>query len=224
VGSAASTAANGGSDLHGVVDSGGFAVGKPTTVVYAQQLHKPAIIAALRAGRCFITRAPDGVELYLSAGRAGQQTAVGGEVYGDVGDLVTVTARVRRGAGMRLVFVSGGAPISTTTLDSDDQTIEVSVPVPVGGGYVRAEVRGQNRPNPTNPAASEGDMEALSNPVFLVVGALPTGYVARSTPIPRWPGRAAPPPGSGDRTPLCRGRRWRPRPVGPSLADESPAL
>ena len=184
MGSAASTAANGGSDLHGVVNSGGFAVGKPTTVVYAQQLSKPAIIAALKAGRCFITRTPDGVELYLSAGRAGQQTAVGGEVYGDVGDLVTVTARVRRGAGMRLVFVSGGAPISTTTLDSDDQTIEVSVPMPVGGGYVRAEVRGQSRPNPTNPAASEGDMEALSNPVFLVVDALPTGYVARSTPIP----------------------------------------
>jgi hypothetical protein len=178
------TVANGGSDLHGVVNSGGFAVGKPTTVVYAEQLSKPAIIAALKAGRCFITRTPDGVELYLSAGHAGQQTAVGGEVYGDVGDLVTVTARVRRGAGMRLVFVSGGAPISTTTLDSDDQTIAVSVPMPAGGGYVRAEVRGQSRPNPTNPAASEGDMEALSNPVFLVVGALPTGYIARSTPIP----------------------------------------
>jgi hypothetical protein len=98
--------------------------------------------------------------------------------------VVTVTARVRRGAGMRLVFVSGGAPISTTTLDSDDQTIAVSVPMSVGGGYVRAEVRGQSRPNPTNPTASEGDMAALSNPVFLVVGALPTGYVARSTLIP----------------------------------------
>jgi len=98
--------------------------------------------------------------------------------------VVTVTARVRRGAGMQLVFVSGGAPISTTTLDSDDQTIAVSVPMSVGGGYVRAEVRGQSRPNPTNPTASEGDMAALSNPVFLVVGALPTGYVARSTLIP----------------------------------------
>jgi len=178
------TVGNGGSDLHGVINSGGFAVGKPTTVVYALALSKPAIIAALKAGRCFITRAPDGVELYLGASRPGQQTYVGGEVYGAVGDLVTVMARVRRAAGMRLAFISQGVAVRTVILDSDDQTVEVAVPIPAGGGYVRAEVRGQSRPNPSNPAASEGDMEAISNPVFLVVGTVPSGYVAQSAPIP----------------------------------------
>lgn len=182
------TVANGGSDLHGVNNTSGFAVGKPTTVVYAQRLSKPDVVAALKAGRCFITRAPDGVELYLSASRPGQQTYVGGEVYGDVGDLVTVTARARRAGGMRLAFVSQGATVMTVVLDSDDQTVQLQLPILVGGGYVRAEVRGQSRPNASNPAASEGDMEAISNPVFLVVGDPPAGYVAQSAPVPALPG------------------------------------
>ena len=85
---------------------------------------------------------------------------------------------------MRLTFISDGKPISTTQLSSDDQTVTATVPIPPGGGYVRAEVRGQDRPDPANPQASEGDMEALSNPVFLVVGDPPAGYVAESAPAP----------------------------------------
>ncbi|GAA2502312.1 CehA/McbA family metallohydrolase [Terrabacter carboxydivorans] len=182
------TVANGGSDLHGVDNSGGNAVGKPTTIVYAEQLSKSAVIKALKAGRCFITRAPDGVELYLSGSRPGQAAFVGGDVYGAVGDQVTVTARVRRGGGMRLTFVSAGAPVQTVPLSSDDQSVEITVPIPPGGGYVRAEVRGQERPVIGNPAASEGDMEAITNPVFLTVGDLPNGYIARTAPVPDHPG------------------------------------
>ena len=178
------TVANGGSDLHGVQNSGGFAVGKPTTVVYADRLSTSAVVAALKAGRCFISRAPDGVELYLGANRPGQQAYVGGEVYGAIGDLVTVTARVRRAGGMTLAFVSQGVQVGTVLLRSDDETAQVTVPIPAGGGYVRAKVRGQARPNVANPAASEGDMEAISNPVFLVVGDPPSGYLAQSVPVP----------------------------------------
>lgn len=178
------TVANGGSDLHGVQNTGGFAVGKPTTVVYAEQLGKTAIIGALKAGRCFITRAPGGVELYLSATAPGQSASVGGDIYGDAGDPVTVWARVRRAGGMRLIFTSGGKPLNTTQLTSDDQTVSLTVPIPPDGGYVRAEVRGQDRPDPTNPQASEGDMEALSNPVFLVVGDPPADYTAELAPVP----------------------------------------
>lgn len=43
---------------------------------------------------------------------------------------------------------------------------------PVGsGGYVRAELRGEA--DPTNPAAGRLDMEALTNPIFLVSGTQP---------------------------------------------------
>lgn len=178
------TVANGGSDLHGVDNAGGFAFGKPTTVVYAQRLAKADVIAALKAGRSFVTRSPDGVEVYLTARRPGQETYVGGSVYGSAGDVVTVQARVRRGGGMRLAFVAQGATVAAATLTADDQTVEVPVPIPPGGGYVRAEVRGEPRVDPVNPQAGELDMEAFTNPVHLVDGPVPDGYAAEVAPVP----------------------------------------
>jgi hypothetical protein len=120
--------------------------------------------------------------------RPGQETYVGGSVYGAVGDIATVRARVRRAGGMRLTFVSQGAPITTVPLSSDDQVVEVPVPIPAGGGSVRAEVRGQPRPVPDNPAAGELDMEAFTNPIHLVVGSPPAGYRAETAPVPSRPG------------------------------------
>ncbi|MFP5335324.1 MAG: CehA/McbA family metallohydrolase [Actinomycetes bacterium] len=179
------TVANGGSDLHGVENGNGFAVGKPTTVVYAERLATRDVLTALKAGRCFVTRAPDGVELYLTARRPGQETYVGGTVYGAVGDLVTVQARVRRGGGMRLVLVSQAAVVAMFSLAGDDETVETAVPIPPGGGYVRAEVRGEPRPDPVNPQAGELDMEAFTNPIHLAEGAVPAGYVAQYAPVPQ---------------------------------------
>lgn len=164
--------ANGGSDLHGV-DDVLTQVGAPTTVVYASQLSQPAIIAAVRAGRSFVTSGPSGVELYLSAAVPGQRASVGGTVYGAVGDLVTVAARVRRGGGSSVVFTSGGAAVASPAVGSDDETVDVPVPVPAGGGYVRAEVRGPR-----------GEMRAFTNPVWLRPGSVPSGYVAEVWPVP----------------------------------------
>jgi hypothetical protein len=176
--------ANGGSDLHGLDDDQGFGIGKPTTVAYAQRLAQPDVVQAIRAGRCFVTRAPDGVEVYLTAARPGQETYVGGSVYGAEGDPVTVRARVRGGGGMRLTLVSQGTKVHTQRLDGDDVTVEVRVPVPPGGGYVRAEVRGRRRGRRGNMRASELGMEALTNPVWLVVGDPPPGYVSEQAPVP----------------------------------------
>lgn len=175
-----STVANGGSDLHGLDEQGG-AVGKPTTVVYARRLAQPDVIEALRAGRSFITRSPDGAEVYLTATRPGQETYVGGRVYGDVGDPVTVRVRVRRAAGMRLVVVAQGRRVHVQQLGDDDETVEVRVPVPPRGGYVRAEVR-DGRPG--SARSGELDMEAFTNPIRLVVGDPPPGYVAERAPVP----------------------------------------
>ena len=85
----------GGSDLHGVQNDTGGAVGKPTTVVCAQRLAEPDIVAALKAGRSFITCSPEGAEIYLLASTPGQTTYNGGSVYGTAEQLVTVKARVR---------------------------------------------------------------------------------------------------------------------------------
>lgn len=170
--------ANGGSDLHGVDNDDGFVVGTPTTVVYADRLATPDIIAALKAGRAFITRRPDGVEVYPTVTHAGRSAGMGGSVYGDVGDRVGVSVRVRRAGGLRLtVKGKGGVILHHRWLTSDDETVDLTVRIPLGGGYVRAEVRGW-------PDGLEGDMEAITNPVHLVVGDAPEGEVSQALPVP----------------------------------------
>jgi hypothetical protein len=183
--------ANGGSDLHGVASgrATGFRAGTPTTVVHADSLSTKGVIGALRAGRSFVTRRPDGAEIYLTATRPGGQAAiVGGDVYGAAGDPVAVTVRVRRGGGLRAILLTQAGTLSTTPLTTDDQTLEATVPIPPGGGFVRVEVRGNGHTYADLPLAAEGDMEALTNPIFLNVGDPPAGYRAMTAPPPATPG------------------------------------
>ena len=166
--------ANGGSDTHGTQNTGGFGLGMPTTVV-----------AALKAGRAFVARRPPrqgGAEVYLSAaGTGGQRQIVGGAVYGGAGDTVEFSALVRKGSGMRLMLLRDGAQVLTQPITSDEQTVVLTKPVGTGG-YVRAELRGEPFTDPENPAAGRLDMEALTNPIFLVQGAEPAGNEPMDAP------------------------------------------
>ena len=174
--------ANGGSDTHGLKNDGGFAPGRPTNVVYADALSKTAIVGALKQGRTFVTRAPDGAELYLSAtGPGGQRQIVGGTVYGWATDTVEFSALVRKGSGMRLVLLRDGAQVLTQPITSDEQTVTLTQPIGTGG-YVRAELRGEPFTDPENPAASRLDMEAITNPIFLVNGPEPAGNEPQEAP------------------------------------------
>lgn len=180
--------ANGGSDLHGTRNTLQPAgAGTPTTVVYAESLSTDAIVEATRAGRCFVTRAPNGGELYLTAtGPGGQQTFTGGTVVGAPTDTVEVEVLVRRGAllsadpTLRLILISNGVALSTTPITQQEQTVGLTVPIGLGG-YVRAELRGQPFVDPTSPIASRLDMEALTNPIWL---ALDGEAVEESAPPP----------------------------------------
>jgi hypothetical protein len=181
--------ANGGSDLHGVENDLGFAAGTPTTVVWADRLATEDVVAALRAGRCFVTRRPDGVEIYLTAAGPGeQQQIVGGTVYGAAGEVTEVEVLVRRAAGMVLLLVGSGVPAQVHPIGSDEEVVRLSVPI-VDGGYVRAEVRRGPNVVPEDPLTSEGGMEAFTNPIFLAVGDPPDDHE---------PVVVAPPPGSSD--------------------------
>jgi hypothetical protein len=180
--------ANGGSDLHGVDNTGGFAAGTPTTVVHAEALSKRAVIAALRAGRSFITREPSGVELYLAGSLQGQRQIMGGTLYGAPPDVVDLEVVVRRAAGMRLVLMRDGVPVSTTKVASDDETVPFTTTIGAGG-FVRVEVRSAPTFLPERPRASTMDMEALTNPVWLEVGEPPAGTEPDRT---RPPAKAGP--------------------------------
>lgn len=187
--------ANGGTDLHGVQNTNGFVAGTPTTVVYAEQLSKKAAVEALKLGRSFVTRRPDGVELYLTAGGpGGQRQIVGGTIYGEPGDTVAVEVLVRRAAGMRLIVVTNASPVSPTAISSDEERVTLQLAIG-SGGYVRAEVRGAPEIDPARPTAGRLDMEAFTNPIFLAVGEPPPGTEPVSAP-PGAPGprRGAPQP------------------------------
>jgi hypothetical protein len=181
--------ANGGSDLHGTVNSSGRVAGQPTTVVYADALAKAPIVAALRAGRSFVTAAPDGVEIYLTARTADHRQAdfVGGTLWAAAGDEVLAQAQVRAGAGGRLRLLGHRGLIAERVLRGDDESVSVPVRVPAGGGFVRAEVR---------PADHRWRMEAFTNPILLRVGERPAGdppvQVAPPPPVPG-PRRRLPP-------------------------------
>jgi hypothetical protein len=195
--------ANGASDIHGFDNDDGFKLGKPTTVVHADALSKPAVVDALEAGRSFISKSPTGPELYLSAtageGAPGEQRQiVGGTIYGDPATRAKVSVLVRGGSGRRLELLRDGERFQTTPITSDEQTVTVEQPVGTGG-FVRAELRGSPRTDP-NPRASELDMEALTNPIFLERGAVPPGTAPDPTLPPSGGGSA----GAGAGSPESR--------------------
>lgn len=166
--------ANGGSDLHGTADPDGSGLGIPTTVVYAESLSRRDVVAALKAGRSFITSAPDGPELYLeAAGPDGQQAMPGGEIRGPGADVVTFSVLVRRGAGRALVLLRDGVAAHATPISADEQTVTIQQSIGVGG-YLRAELRGTSAAELGDPVSSRTRMAALTNPIFLVRTGVPT--------------------------------------------------
>ncbi len=166
--------ANGASDVHGFDNDQGFALGHPTTVAYARELSKDAVVDALEAGRSYITCLPDGPGLYLSATAGRQRQMVGGTIYGGATTVAKVSVTVRGGKGRMLSIIRDGVGAQTTPITSNDQKVTLLQPVG-GGGFVRAELRDRPQIDPTNPRAGESGMHAMTNPIFLERRSVPKG-------------------------------------------------
>ncbi|RZU53979.1 hypothetical protein EV385_5915 [Krasilnikovia cinnamomea] len=149
-------AAVGNSDAHGPGD----VVGLPHTVVYAPELSRAAILAAVRAGRSYLAESA-GVTLDLTA-------AAGGRVAGPGQTLET-------GAGsVEVTAVVSGVPGTTVTLHTRHGQVAAGYIAGTGAGvltwrtrgaragFLRAEV---HRPQPGSTTLTT--MVALSNPVWL---------------------------------------------------------
>ncbi|WP_034269250.1 CehA/McbA family metallohydrolase [Haloechinothrix halophila] len=159
--------ASGGSDLHGTANPEASALGAPTTVVYAGSLSRDAVVAALKAGRSYVTSGPSGPELYLTAeGPAGQHAMVGGTVTGGPADVVTVSVLVRGGTERVLTLLRDGLVVRTEPVTADEQTVTLDQPIGPGG-YLRAELRGAPEPDTEDPLNGRSGMVALTNPIFL---------------------------------------------------------
>lgn len=174
--------ANGGSDIHGIENNEGNVIGGPTTVVYASALSRRAVVAALKAGRSYVTERPRGPALYLTAtGPRGQGQMMGGTIWGPASATARLSVLVRRGRGAVLVVRRDGAVIATTPVTADLQTVTLRQAVGRGGA-VRVELRAP--PDPSAAAGSPGKMRALTNPILLRPGRGPRRITAATPPPP----------------------------------------
>ena len=134
----------GGSDDHGASTRPGSAVGTPTTVVFADALTEPALLAAVRAGRVFIkTRGPDGPDIRFTAPGVG--ASMGDIVSLDGPTLVTFQVQVDGGRGQQLDVIRNGTiegGAARPPLSSNAVTLEIPVEVRPGD-WVRVNLRDQ---------------------------------------------------------------------------------
>jgi hypothetical protein len=105
----------GGSDEHTADETRDHAIGRPATVVYAEELSEPALLDGLRKGRAYIrTRGPQGPVLQFEATSAEGRWEIGDTVPKSLTNL-TLSVTVSRAAGQKLQWLRNGEVISTAS-------------------------------------------------------------------------------------------------------------
>jgi hypothetical protein len=92
---------------------GPLVLARPTTVLWLEELSEDAVLAAMKAGRGYVTEGPGGPHLAISAGSAG----MGGTV--PAGPL-RAEAEVRGAAGDTLVWIDASGPLRAEPVAGDD--------------------------------------------------------------------------------------------------------
>ena len=149
-----------GSDTHDPLrtDPASPRVGRPATVVFADSLSVPALLAGVRAGRVFLdlTATPEARLDYVASTPDGRSAAMGGELALDTGrplDLrVTVTGA---GEGARVRTVGDIGPVDLPVPASGPLEVR-GLSVPAGAAWFRIEVVGPN-----------GARRLIGNPIYL---------------------------------------------------------
>jgi hypothetical protein len=107
----------GGSDFHQparLMPEGPLALARPTTVLWLDELSEDAILAAMKAGRGYVTESPTGPHVALT---------VNGQPMGSTTHAeVTATAETKCAEGDTLVWIDATGILSTETIGSDDWT------------------------------------------------------------------------------------------------------
>lgn len=158
----------GDSDAHSDPD----VVGLPQTVVWAEALSRPAVLAGLAAGRCWIADAAE-VAVGLTATDGERTAGIGERLAVGPTDPVTVRAEVAcvPDGVLRLITDEGEALAQRLGPDGT-ATVAWRTSAAVSS-YVRLEVRRPRADGEVGPGTLEtrelpyGPMAALTNPVFL---------------------------------------------------------
>jgi hypothetical protein len=135
-------------------------VGYPTTVVYAQNLSTPAILAGIRSGRVFLDVTGSHDRMIDMQAQSSSSTAVmGGELTASTGQPIAIEAHIVACAGAKAHLIVNGKELTTApaqTLDNGDQTLRWQWNSDATRGWFLIEVR--------DPA---GQLLLLSNPVYV---------------------------------------------------------
>jgi hypothetical protein len=142
-------------------------IGRPTTHVAAGELSQAALLNSIRQGRVHLTREAQGLQVDFeaaageigSAGAAGPRKGAGEEIrLSSPGTLVFFVTVHGGSVGAHLSLVNGGQVVRN--LPASTRLTEVFEVECERDGYYRLEVRDR-----------EGEMLALTNPVYVKVGA-----------------------------------------------------
>ncbi|MFD5000623.1 CehA/McbA family metallohydrolase [Streptomyces buecherae] len=154
--------AMGNSDAH----REGQTVGLPQTVVLADDLSRPAVLAGIRAGRSWIAESA-AIDLSFTAlGGRGRHAGIGGRLSAARDERVTVRLRISGAPAKGTVrfLTDQGQLFATATPASGSGTVEWQT-TPSYAAYVRAEVR--HAPADGGTSGVPGPMAAMTNPIFL---------------------------------------------------------
>ena len=152
-------AAVGGSDSHGPHQP----VGRPQTVVHADELSTSALVEALRGGRSYIAEScAVTVDLTASCADGGETSTAGpGQTLAAPPDgAVTVCAAVSGAPGSRLALITGSGCVGTANVDGSGTGRLVWTTAGAAARFARVEVRWPAR-------GGIRSMVALTNPVWL---------------------------------------------------------
>ncbi|HWU71625.1 MAG TPA: CehA/McbA family metallohydrolase [Pseudoxanthomonas sp.] len=153
----------GGSDNHDpalqAATPGSGEIGAPTTVVKADALSMPAILAGIRAGRVFVDVQGNGKRmLEFSAASAGRQVGMGEALRPAAGSEVAYEVGLHGVAGGQVEVIEDGKIVQTLPLDAarDTQIIRFSRSADGRRHWLRVNVRG-----------GDGRLWLVGNPVYL---------------------------------------------------------
>lgn len=157
----------GGSDNHDAtldgITAGGAPIGRPTTVVRAEALSMPAILAGIRAGHVFVDVQGSGKRsLELGASVAGTKVTVemGGTLDVANGSDVVFVAKTREVAGGRLEVIRNGERVQSLVIPAgQDASMEFPLRADDALRWARVDVRGP-----------DGKLWLLGNPIYFNIG------------------------------------------------------
>lgn len=124
----------GGSDFHQPEDlqpEGPLVLARPTTVLWMNDLSEENVLAAMKAGRGYVTESPTGPHLEIRVD--------GVQMGGTARKPITAEAIVRGAGGDTLVWIDARGVFTETEIDSDDWRYHLGL-LDGAAGFVRAEI------------------------------------------------------------------------------------